>query len=95
MKKLPIQTAYCFYCGVEIRRSTVPPAIWVHNDYHGLREHDALPDVDEAVRDALLAAEIRVAKVFADAHRLMSDGHYSYIVPSSDEVIEAVRGGND
>ena len=51
----PVQKAWCFVCGVEIRRSTMPPAIWVHNDMDGLRDHDALPDIDEAVREAVAA----------------------------------------
>jgi hypothetical protein len=62
----PIQTAWCFICGNEIRRSTIPPAIWVHNDMGGLRDHDALPDVDEAVRDALAAVVQRAQGWFDD-----------------------------
>jgi hypothetical protein len=46
-------------------------------------------------RDAIAAAVARVEALFKDAHRLMSDGIYSYFVPSSDEVIAAIKGDSD
>lgn len=51
--------------------------------------------INEGVPKALDAARDAVAAVFDGAHRLMSDGHYSYIVPDKADAlaaIDALRG---
>lgn len=99
MAEKPIQTAWCFHCGVEIRRAQIPPLIWVHNDMGGLRDHDALPDVDEAVRDALGGAVQRVTDdCIANGHYDASHVHYEsdyQLCENCKGVIEAILRSSD
>ena len=97
----PIQYSACFICGDPIRRATIPPLIWVHNDMGGLRDHVAIPDVD---LHATQAAEIERARILAqvealepllDVHRL--DGGYdccgcSTLNKLHEDVLAIIRG---
>lgn len=63
----------------------------------GKRYGLALRDVawDEGVAYGIAQAVQRVEALFKNAHRLMSDGHYSYVVPDSADVIAAIKGESE
>lgn len=73
-------------------------------EQRGMRQaHDSVPALQqygiekyhEGQRDAIAAAVQRVEALFKNAHRLMSDGHYSYVVPDSADVIAAIKGESE
>jgi hypothetical protein len=60
-----------------------------------MADDNDIPTPDDIIAAGLDAAREAVAALFDGAHRLMSDGHYSYFVPDKADAlaaIDALRG---